>query len=107
MPGIRLHHPSLRNCTYTLIHEGRPVASPEGIECAVCNRRHYHKTYHLALDAIGDVVVAEEVYAHVKDAGLDELKVLGEIRSPEPQRLDMNTNGHKQLVVPRERKVRR
>jgi len=106
MSGIRLHHPSLRSCTYTLIHEGRAVADPEGIACAVCNRRHYHKTYHLALDAVGDVVVAEEVYAHVKDAGLDELKVLGEIKKPEPQRLDLNTTTQQKLVVPRERKVR-
>ena len=50
--------------------------------------------------------MAEEVYAHVKDAGLDELKVLGEVKKPEPQRLDMNTATQEKLVVPRERKVR-
>lgn len=103
MPGIRLHHPNLRNCTYTLIHEGRPLVAP--VNCMVCGNTHFHKTYHLALDGVGDVVVSETVYERVKQAGLDELKVMKEIKKPDPLRVDMNPNGNqKTLVVPRERK---
>ena len=105
MPGVRLHHPSLRSCTYTLIHEGRPMHAP--VACGVCGMTHYHKTYHLGLDAIGDVVVSETVYERVKEAGLDELKVLDEVRRPDPLRVDLNTAGQRELVIPRERKVRR
>jgi hypothetical protein len=104
MSGIRLNHPNLRSCTYTLIHEGRELKAP--VNCGVCGNVHYHKTYHLGLDTIGDVVVSETVFQRLKEAGLDELKVLNEVKKPEPMRVDMNT-AVQTLVVPRERKVRR
>ena len=104
MSGIRLHHPSLRSCTYTLIHEGRPMHTP--VSCGVCGMRHHHKTYHLGLDAIGDVVVSETVYERIKEAGLDELKVMTEVKKPDPMRVDMNGSTQRKLVVPRERKAR-
>lgn len=99
MPGIRIQHPSLRNCTYTLIHYGRPLKAP--IACRVCGLTHHHKTYHLALDALGEVVVSETVYARLKEAGLDELQAVSEVARPEPQRIVMNGNAPT-LVVSRE-----
>lgn len=86
--GVRLHHPNLRNCTYTLVHFGRPLQHETF--CGACQQLHFDKTYHLALDGVGDVVVSEVVYERVKEAGLGELKVLNEIKAPEPQVLDMN-----------------
>jgi hypothetical protein len=73
--------------------------------CGVCGGTHFHKTYHLGLDAIGDVVVSETVFERIKEAGLDELKVLNGVSKPEPMRIDMNAT-NKQIVVPRERRVR-
>jgi hypothetical protein len=86
MPGVRLHHPTLRSCTYTLIHFGRPLQQP--IQCPMCHQLHTHKTYHLGLDAVGDVVVSEVVFERVKEAGLDELKVLDGVAQPEPLVVD-------------------
>lgn len=99
MPGVRLHHPDLRNCTYTLIHFGRPLTAP--MMCWVCNQIHIDKTYHLGLDQVGDVVVSETVYARLREAGLDGLKATKEITNPEPQVLDMETKT-RPIVVSRE-----
>lgn len=104
MPGIRIQHPSLRNCTYTLVHQGRPLRAP--IVCRVCGLVHHHKTYHLALDALGEVTVSETVYERLKEAGLDELKAKGKDPKPEPQRIVMN-GAAPTLVVSRESGTRR
>ncbi len=87
MPGVRLHHPELRNCTFTIIHFGRPLTHE--MLCPVCKLLHTHKTYHLALDALGDVVVSEVIYARLKDADLGELIATKEIAKPEPLRVDL------------------
>lgn len=100
MAGIRLHHPELRNCVYTLIHEGRPLKRV--VPCGLCGFKHYHKTYHLTLDGMGDVVVSETVYERIKEAGLDELKVLSEVQNPDPQVVDTNSVPEKQIIVSRE-----
>ena len=105
MPGVRIQHPSLRNCTYTLIHEGRPLRA--AIRCSVCGLTHHHKTYHLALDGAGEVVVSEAVFERLKEAGLDELRPLGGVRNPEPQRIVMNGFPAPPLVVSREGMRRR
>ena len=102
MSGVRLHHPDLRSCTYTLIHFGRPLTQP--MVCWVCQQIHTHKTYHLALDQLGDVVVSETIYARLQETGLDGLTATKEITQPEPQRLEM-PNGQplkRPLVVSRE-----
>lgn len=99
MSGIKLHHPDLRNCTYTLIHEGRPLKAP--VECWVCGMTHTHKTYHLVLDAGGDVTVSEGVFKHLEDAGLEELQTKSEVKKPEPIVLDLGDT-QRPLVVSRE-----
>ena len=105
MPGIRIQHPTLRNCTYTLIHQGRPLTAP--IRCRVCGLTHHHKTYHLALDGAGEVVVSETVFERLKEAGLDELKPKGKVPKPEPIRIVMNGPSAAPLVVSRENGTRR
>lgn len=99
MPGVKLHHPDLRNCTYTLIHDGRALRQP--MACYVCGITHHHKTYHLGLDAGGNVVVSEEVFKNLEEAGLDELQAKSELKKPPAQRLDMGDT-QKPLVVSRE-----
>lgn len=99
MPGIRLHHPELRNCVYTLIHQGRPLVRP--MLCPMCHYIHAHKTYHLGLDGVGDVVVSEVVFARLEEAGLGELRASQEVRRPERMVMDMNDT-RAPLVVSRE-----
>jgi hypothetical protein len=82
MPGVRLHHPTLRNCTYTVVHLGRPYQQP--INCGVCLQTHMHKTYHLGLNNDGDVIVSEVIYERLKQVGLDELKDMGIVQDPPP-----------------------
>lgn len=101
--GVRLHHPDLRNCTYTLIHFGRPLTQP--MTCWVCQGVHDHKTYHLGLDQVGDVVVSEEIYERLNEAGLDGLIATKDIPKPEPIRLVVPGAGdsiRRPLVVARE-----
>lgn len=104
MPGIRIQHPSLRNCTYTLIHYGRPLKTI--IHCRVCGLEHHHKTYHLALDSAGEVIVSETVYQRLKEAGLEELRAASEVARPEAQRIVLN-GFRAPLVVSRENGMRR
>ena len=103
MSGVRLHHPELRNCTYTLIHFGRPLTQP--MFCWLCQGVHDLKTYHLGLDQVGDVVVSETVYERLREAGLDGLQATKEIPKPEPLRLEVPGQGtqlRRPLVVARE-----
>jgi hypothetical protein len=104
MPGVRLHHPEFRSCTYTLVHLGRPLTVER--RCGVCGYVHFHKTYHLGLDNVGDVVVSEVVYSRLREAGLGDLKVLNEIKTPEPMRMDMNAVGQERVVSREEGIVR-
>ena len=104
--GVRLHHPTLRSCVYTLLHEGRPLRFKPGAAqpvCAVCLTTHTVKTYHLWLDGQGDTVVSEVVFERIKEAGLDELKVLGQVE-PEPLVVGLGTPVREAHVVAREKK---
>jgi hypothetical protein len=77
--GVRLHHPELRSCTFTITNHAIPLVAPMfcwscsgGPEGTPTPRRviHTHKTYHLAIDAAGDVVVAEELVEAMRGWGL-------------------------------------
>jgi hypothetical protein len=101
VPGVKLAHPALKNCVYTLIHEGRPLQAPTG--CGVCGLTHHHKTYHLALDGKGEVIVSETVFTRLEEAGLDELTAKTEVKKPPKQTVSVNgTSQDKPKVVTRE-----
>lgn len=69
MTGVRLHHPELRNVTYTITNYAVPLKA--SMVCASCSGVvHTHKTYHLNIDAAGDVIVAEELTEVMHRAGL-------------------------------------
>jgi len=59
MPGIRLHHETLRNCTVA-VECKRGYRKP--FVCPLCNVTHNYKTVHLTLDNEGDVVVSTGVW---------------------------------------------
>jgi hypothetical protein len=78
MAGVRLHHPELRNCTYTVTNYAVPLKAP--MFCWACSGGtegasprtvvHTFKTIHLDIDAVGDVVVAEGVFEMMQRTGL-------------------------------------
>lgn len=68
MPGIRLQHPTRRNCRYLVVE---PIPYKEPFQCPPpqlggCGRTHIWKTYHLNLDETGSVVVSTGVYERIK-----------------------------------------
>jgi len=100
MPGVRLHHPLLRNCTFTITNYAVRLKAP--MFCWSCSGGlegssprtiiHEYKTIHLNIDAVGDVVVAEGIYEMMKRNGLlEDLRATKEILQPEPIRLEMGT----------------
>lgn len=64
MPGIRLHHAELRNCTVA-VECVRGYAQP--YSCPLCNVTHRYKTVHLNLDNEGDVIVSTGVWEDLRD----------------------------------------
>jgi hypothetical protein len=95
--GVRLHHPTLRNCVYTITNYAVPLVAP--MFCAQCSGGpegaslrtviHTYKTIHLNIDAVGDVVVHEGIYDLMQRNGLlEELNATREV-TPEPMRIGM------------------
>ena len=109
MPGVRLHHPTLRGCVFTITNYAVRLVAP--MFCAQCSGGpeqgtwqpaerswlmpprsviHEFKTIHLNIDPVGDVVVHEGIYDLMKRNGLlEELKATREIGKPEPMRVGM------------------
>lgn len=83
-PGVRIHHPSLRNCALLIPHPGDPRRTsqrPDG-------RRP--KDYVIRLDAEGQTIVSETVWRRLQEArksGLSphEFIVLNEVANPPTQ----------------------
>ena len=94
MPGVRIHHPSLRNTmvVYELLHWPYPGGP---YLCGRCNKAHVHKAVHLDIDNEGDTVVGEENWDSLKEYVEKDFKVLNRIARPEPLVLGMG-NGHKE-----------
>lgn len=74
MAGIRIHHPTLRNCKLLVKHPGNPLTGRKA------------KDYHITIDAEGDTIVSETVWMRLQEAkkeGFDgEFIVLNEVPDP-------------------------
>lgn len=75
MPGVRIHHPELRDCTLLVPHPGDPETG----------RRP--KDYHIRLDSNGDCIVSETIWQRLKearDSGLSthDFIVMNEVKNP-------------------------
>lgn len=102
MAGVRLHHPTLRGCVFTITNYAVRLVVP--MFCAQCSGGpegdpntprsviHEFKTLHLNIDAVGDVVVAEGIFELMERNGLvGELKALNTISKPEPMRVGIGS----------------
>jgi hypothetical protein len=80
--GVRLYHPSLRNCEFTLEQQSRIYPVPH--ECPKCSKNHIFKTFHLTLNEHGYATVHEGIYdLFVKENMLGELRAMREV-TPRP-----------------------
>ena len=128
MPGIRLHHPTLRageGTTLTYVVElPLDYAQEEGArdrtkqDCPTCGKPHLRKALHLHLDAAGDVIVAPAIYEQLKSIPtMAGLELANEVAEPPPLFLGavhrdkariievpLSGNGHKPHVVPEQTK---
>lgn len=68
--AVRMHHPTLRDCEFTVENQARLYPTPYA--CPKCRVFHIFKTIHFALDVNGDVTVSEELYSKFKEAGFVE-----------------------------------
>lgn len=90
MSGVRLvcTDPDLRGRLYLVEHPTRKYIVPK--LCGECNVPHVKKTYHLKLDGEGGVIVSEQIFHRLREAGLPKLNVSNEVLNPPHQRVGID-----------------
>lgn len=85
MPGVRIHHIDLRNCTLLVEHPG---------EIKKLFRTKYKgrvaKDYHIKLDNEGNCIVSETVWTRLQEAGVKDFIVLNTVEDPPAQVVGIN-----------------
>jgi hypothetical protein len=81
MPGVRIYHPTLRNCLYTVEH---PRIYPVPFMCPTCKHAHDRKTYHLQVDGSGHVIVSETVLGRLREVGMAGFIDPQQVEKPPP-----------------------
>lgn len=69
MSGIRLSHPTARNCRFTIAQPELTYDAP--IHCTApefggCGQTHIFKTHHLNIDETGSTIINDVLYERVK-----------------------------------------
>lgn len=89
MPGVQVHHASLRD--QTLVYEVPDYPYPAGPQaCPACETFHRNKAIHLRFDSVGDCTVAEEAWDVMKDHFKGVLKANRKVSKPEPMMIGMD-----------------
>lgn len=69
MPGVRIQHPTARDCRLTVVERANPYTAPytcTAPDLGGCGATHLFKTHHINLDAAGAGIVSETVYQRIK-----------------------------------------
>ena len=69
MAGVRIQHPTARNCRFTVVESQRPYPVPYQCtppEFGGCGSMHIFKTHHLNLDETGSVIIGDTLYQKIK-----------------------------------------
>ena len=90
MPGVRIQHPTERNCTFTLVEPTVPYRG-EPIDCSVCHTVHTFKTWHIKLDESGAGIVSPEVIERLWRIPLNPFQIANEVEKPPEQKLFLPT----------------
>lgn len=69
MAGIRVVHPTARNCRFTITDPGQQYERPR--ECTPpefggCGQVHTHKTHHLNIDDVGSAIVGDVLFEKIR-----------------------------------------
>ena len=87
MAGVTIEHGTLRSCVALVPVLAKPFFFDSLTACPSCQMIHPCKTVHLWLDDAGRCVVSAGVLAELRMAGMPELSVVGEVKTPPPLRL--------------------
>ena len=97
MPGVRVHHPTLRSGRYTVETPRQQYGVPYA--CPICKRLHYYKAHHIELDDNGNGIVSEGVLEELRYAGMAGLEIVNEVPKPPPVTIgDPRWNGHVPII---------
>lgn len=84
MRGVRIQHPTERDCMFTLVDAQRPYV--RALLCPACGATHTFKTYHFRLDAAGSAIVSAEIVERLKRLPLQGgFEIANEVATPPPQ----------------------
>lgn len=97
MPGLRIHHPTHRNCVMLVPHPGE-IRSLFG---KVQNKGRKPKDYRITLDAEGNCIVSEVVWKRLQEAGASFV-ILNEVPDPPSQSLTMQEGTYMEPAVYKE-----
>lgn len=86
MPGVRIQHPTARDCRMTVVEKANPYRQPYTCtppDLGGCGSVHLFKTHHINLDGTGAGIVSQTVYDRIKPI-LDAQGVAtsGEVANP-------------------------
>lgn len=79
MPGLRIHHPTHRNCIMQIPHPGEFKRNKK-----LYNKGRRPKDYQITLDNDGNAIVSETVWMRLQEADTSFI-VLNEIKDPPSQ----------------------
>jgi len=87
MAGVRIQHPTRRDCTFTLVDSSRPYRTPWACPPppAGCASTHLFKTYHLRLDATGATIVSVEIVERLNRIAGQPFAIANEVKAPPAQ----------------------
>lgn len=97
MPGLRIHHPTHRNCIMLVTHPGE-LKSRFG---KTLNKGRKPKDYRIQLDNDGNCIVSETVWKRLQEAGASFI-VLNEVPDPPTQSLSMQEGSYHEPAVYKE-----
>lgn len=80
MAGIRVYHPTARSGVFTFEHNQRPYPVP--LLCAMCQRAHKVKTYHLTVDHDGFAIVSPDIWALMQKHKTAGFRMANEVAKP-------------------------
>ncbi len=93
MPGIRIHHPTQRNCILLVPHPGEIRHGLRRI-----NKGRKPKDYRIELDSDGNCIVSEVVLQRLQEV-TQVFIVLNEVASPPTQTLGFDFGSYEEPAI--------
>lgn len=89
--SIRVVHDTLRSCVALVPILAKPFFGDSIKKCPNCQVIHPVKTVHLWLDDAGSALVSEGVLKDLKSAGMPNLTISAEVKSPPTLKIGIMT----------------